>query len=151
MPDPFAFDDETAAEERRQIAAQLVRWSLAFALLFAAVFLCFWWSGAAIRFSADRVAHRAQRTWKIWGTVRNAVTHDPVPWAVVQDDPSGLPPFFQTDANFDGAYSLQTLPEPHHLLVRANGFQDARIRIGRQWFTWLPDGEEHREILLNPE
>ena len=61
-------------------------------------------------------------TWRISGTVRDAVTREPVPWALVEDDPAGQPPFFRTDADYRGAFELVTLAEPHRIRASAPGY-----------------------------
>lgn len=130
---------------------QAIRLAAAFGLLFGGVFFAFWWSGAAIRFSASRVADRAEATWRVIGTVRDRVTHAPVPWAVVTDDPEGHPPLFHTDADRSGRFELLTLPEPHQIRVTASGYRSASVRVGRAWFLWLPRGRESHDIELAPE
>ena len=83
----------------------MLRLSLTFFLLFAGVFFAFWWSGSAIRFGASRVADTSQPTYRISGLVRDARTGQPIPWAAVEDDPAGQPPFFRTDADQHGNFS----------------------------------------------
>src|SRR3954453_9540669 len=128
---------EEAADLRNLYARTAVRVTLAFGLLFAGVFFAFWWSGAAIRFGAARAADTAVPTWKITGWVRNSVTGEPVPWALVEDDPSGRPPFFRTDADHAGAFELFTLAEPHRILVASPGYRSVTVTIGRTWFLWV--------------
>ena len=114
-------------------------------------FLLFLWSGAAIRFGAARVTDRLEPTWRVFGSVRNATSGEPVAWAEIEDDPAGRPPFFHTEAGYAGNYSLMTLAEPHLVLIRANGFRPQSMRVGRQWFLWWPRGEERLEVVLVPE
>jgi hypothetical protein len=148
---PATFREEDDAEARRFLPGQFVRWGLAFAFLFAGVFFCFWWSGSAIRFSAARVADRATPTLRVKGVVRNAATGEPLPWAKVEDDPAGTPPFFRTEADRNGEFRLLTLTEPHHLRVTVSGFSPGTIQVGRQWFVWWPHGDEECDIRLSPE
>ncbi len=148
---PGSFEEEESADLRRQYLRHSIRLVLAFALLFTGVFYAFWWSGAAVRFGAERVADRARATWHVAGTVRDAVTHSPIPWAGIEDDPSGQPPFYRTDANQFGVFELRTLPEPHRIRVSAPGFRSATIAVGRVWFLWLPRGTERHDIELSPE
>ena len=145
---PSSFEEEEAANFRRHLLRQALRWALLFGALFAMVF---WWSGAAIRFGASRVADRPEATWRIVGTVRGAATHDPVPWASIDDDPSGQPPFFHADADRSGAFEFLTLPEPHRVRVSAPGYRTTVVDVGRVWFLWLPHGRERRDVLLYPE
>jgi hypothetical protein len=115
------------------------------------VFFAFWWSGSAIRFGAERVTASNTPTYRIWGTVLDAQTRKPIPWAAVEDDPAGNPPYFRTDADQNGAYSLLTLAEPHVVRISANGYRTAILNIGRAWFIWWPRGEERHEVKLRPE
>jgi len=149
--EPVSFFDEEAAEDRRYFPTEVVRWILAFLGLFAGVFFCFWWSGKAIQFGASRVAEHPAATWLVEGTVRNAVTHQPVPWAIVEDDASGRPPFFRTDADQHGTFDLLTLAEPHRVRVDARGYHAAIVAVGRQWFMWWPKGKERKDVELLPE
>jgi hypothetical protein len=148
---PSSFEEEEAANFRRHLLRQALRWALLFGALFAMVFFAFWWSGAAIRFGASRVADRPEATWRIVGTVRGAATHDPVPWASIDDDPSGQPPFFHADADQSGVFEFLTLPEPHRVRVSAPGYRTTVVDVGRVWFLWLPHGRERRDVLLYPE
>jgi hypothetical protein len=128
-----------------------LRVAAAFVVIFGLVYLTFWWSGAAVGFGASRAAGSVQPTWRVQGTVRNAATRDPVPWAAVEDDPGGQRPFFRTDAGYSGAFELITLAEPHRLRVSAPGYETAWISVGRAWFLWIPKGTEQRDILLQPK
>jgi hypothetical protein len=127
-----------------------LRLAIVFALLFGAVFFAFWWAASAVRFSAARAGDRSLPTWRVWGTVRDAVTHQPVPWAVVEDDPAGQPPFFHADADYSGVYELVTLAEPHRIRVSAPGYRSLFLDIGRAWFIWMPRGNEKKNIELPP-
>jgi hypothetical protein len=148
---PNSFDEEESADRHRHYARYTVRLAGIFAVLFELVFLTFQWSGAAVRFGAARVSDRAAATWHVGGTVRNSLTHLPVPWATVEDDPAGLPPLYRTEANQFGAFELSTLPEPHSIRASASGFHPSVSRVGRIWFLWLPTGSENRDLELTPE
>ena len=142
---------ESGDPELREIFVRTaLRVAAAFAIIFGLVFLAFWWSGAAVGFGASRAAGKAQPTWAVTGTVRNAVTRDPIPWATIEDDPAGRPPFFRTDAGYSGIYQLLTLPEPHRLKISSPGYLPATVEIGRAWFLWLPKGSEKQDIYLQP-
>ena len=144
--------DTTADPELREIFVRHgLRVAAAFAVLFGFVFFAFWWSGSAVRFSADRASGGAMPAWRVSGTVRSAATGTPVPWAVVEDEPTGKAPFYHTDANYSGAFELLTLAEPHRIRASAPGFHPASVAVGRQWFLWLPKGNEKRDIQLQPE
>ena len=116
-----SFLDEETSEERSDLRRLLTRLAVTFALLFAAVFLAFWWSGSAVRFGAARVADRAVPTWRVWGVVTDGKGLQPVPWAHIEDDPASHPPYFMTDADQNGLFSLLTLAEPHRIRVTAPG------------------------------
>jgi len=90
-------------------------------------------------------------TWRVFGSVRNARSGEPVAWAEIEDDPGGRPPFFHTEAGYAGNFSLLTLAEPHLVLIRASGFHPQTTQVGRQWFLWWPRGEERLEVALVPE
>ena len=148
---PRSFLDEELAQERFEARGLLIRWIVGFCLLFAVVFLAFWWSGSAVRFGSARVTASNAPTYRIWGTVRDARSGEPIPWAVIEDDPAGNPPFFKADADQNGVYSLLTLAEPHRLRISAAGHRTADLRVGRAWFVWWPSGEERHEIRLDPD
>jgi len=148
---PATFEEEETADLRRAFVRQAIRLTLAFALLVTFVFLALSWSGAAVRFGASRVGDRGAPTWSITGTVRNAVTHEPVPWARIDDDPAGQPPFFHADADQVGNYELLTLSESHRIIVSAPGYRPYTVRVGRVWFLWMPRGGERQDVALSPE
>ena len=145
---PTTFDEEETADLRRQYARHALRLAVAFAVVFAFVYLAFRWSGAAVRFGASRVADRGVATWHVIGTVRNASTHEAIPWASVDDDPAGQPPFFHADADQSGAFDLLTLAEPHRVRISAPGYRTSSVRVGRVWFLWMPRGMERRDAEL---
>jgi hypothetical protein len=154
LPDdlrPATFDEEDSADTRRQFVRLAIRLTLAFVLLFFFVFMAFTWSGAAVRFGASRVADRGTPTWSVLGTVRNAVTHEPIPWATIDDDRTGQGPYFHADADRLGNFEFLTLSEPHRMVVAAHGYRPYTVRVGRVWFLWLPRGNERRDVELSPE
>src|SRR5436305_5845658 len=106
-------DDWEGEESRGTWTRAGLRLAVVFALLFGGVFFAFWWAGSAVTFSAARAGDRSQATWRVSGTVVDAVTRKPIPWAIVEDDPAGQPPFFRADAGLRGDYELATLAEPH--------------------------------------
>jgi hypothetical protein len=127
-----------------------LRLTIIFTLLFGGVFFAFWWAGSAVRFSAARAGSNSSPTWRVSGTVRDAVTHQPIPWALVEDDPGGPPPLFKTDAGYRGEFELVTLAEPHRIRVSAPGYHPLLVEIGRAWFVWIPSGKEKKNIDLLP-
>jgi len=148
---PQSFSDEEAADLRRQYMRQAIRLALAFLVLFGGVFLAFWWSGSAIRFGASRVGDRGAPTWRVTGSVRSAASHKPIPWARVEDDPAGDPPFFQADTDQYGAFDLLTLGIAHQIRISAWGYRTAQLRVGRAWFFWLPQGSQRLDVELTPD
>ena len=148
---PATFDEEEKADLRRAFVRQAIRLTLAFAALIVFVFLALSWSGAAVRFGASRVGDRGTPAWRISGTVRNAVTHEPVPWAKIEDDPEGQPPFFHGDADQAGNYEFLTLSESHAMIVSAPGYRPLKVHVGRVWFLWMPRGSERADVMLTPE
>jgi hypothetical protein len=151
-PDPQrSFLQEEIEDERLESRRLLLRWTVAFVLLFGLVFLAFWWSGSAIRFGAARVAAANSPTYRVWGTVRDAKSGQPIPWAAIEDDAAGNPPFFHTDADAAGSYSLLTLAEPHQVRISASGYRPLTARVGRPWFVWWPRGSERCDVRLTPE
>ncbi len=146
-----SFLDEEMAEEKFETRGLLLRWSAGFCLLFAGVFFAFWWSGSAIRFGAGRVAATNEPTYRVWGVVCDAQSGEPIPWAVIEDDPAGNSPYFRTDADMAGVYHLLTLAEPHRLRISAIGHRAATVNIGKPWFIWWPRGEERHDVKLPSE
>lgn len=151
-PDPLrSFLQEEIEDERVESRRLLIRWIAAFVLVFGFVFLAFWWSGSAVRFGAARVTAASAPTYRVWGTVRDANTGQPIPWATIEDDPAGNPPLFRADADASGSYSLQTLAEPHEVRISAVGYRPALERVGKPWFVWWPRGAESHDVRLKPE
>jgi hypothetical protein len=146
-PDQEPWDE---AESRGVWMRSALRLAIISALLFGGVFFAFWWAGSAVRYSTERAGDRTTPTWRVSGTVRDAVTHQPVPWALVEDDPAGQPPFFHADADYLGGFDLVTLAEPHRIRVSAPGYRPISLDIGRAWFVWMPRGSEKKNIDLPP-
>ena len=145
------FLDEERQEDRVSLHRTLARWILAFIVIFCFAAMAFWWSGSALRYSAARVQSRSKPTYQVSGTVTDARTHQPVPWAEISTDFQFGGAFFSTSTDQNGRYSIDTLAEPHDLVVKANGYQSARIPIGKQWFSWTPRGSERKDTELVPE
>src|SRR5258706_10108158 len=59
-------------EWRDLLVRYILRFTVAFVMLFGAVFLAFRWSGAAVRFRAERGSGHARPTWRGRGVVRDA-------------------------------------------------------------------------------
>jgi hypothetical protein len=151
-PEPQqSFLTEEIQDERSEARGLFVRTTVGFVLLFAFVFLAFWWSGSAIRFGAARVTASNAPTYRIWGIVCDARSGRSIPWAAIEDEPSGDPPLFRSDADAEGFYSLLTLAEPHNVRISAVGYRPVVVRIGKPWFVWWPRGDEHHDVSLPPE
>jgi carboxypeptidase family protein len=151
-PDPQqSFLEEEIQTERSEARRLMVRTSIGFVALFGFVFFAFWWSGSAIRFGAARVTATNAPTYRVWGTVRDAQSGLPIPWAAVEDDSSGDPPYFRTDADATGAYALLTLATPHRVRISAVGYRAVMVRVGKPWFIWWPRGEERFDTTLQPD
>jgi hypothetical protein len=150
VPGSQSFVDEQRREDRVSLQRTVVRWGLAFAVIFAVAALAFWWSGSALRYSAARVERRNAPTYHVTGIVTDGRTHHPIPWAEISTDFEFGGAFFSTSTDQYGRYSINTLAEPHHLIVKANGYQAARIQVGRRWFWWTPRGSERRDTELVP-
>jgi hypothetical protein len=146
-----SFLEEEIQTERSETRRLMVRMAAGFAALFAFVFFAFWWSGSAIRFGASRVTGSNTPTYRVWGTVRDAQSHQPIPWAAIEDDAAGSPPFFRTDADATGVYALLTLAAPHAVQISAVGYHPISVRIGKPWFIWWPRGEERIDVTLIPQ
>lgn len=150
MPSPEFWREEELAD-RREMRRQFLRWGLLFGALLAFVFFAFWWSGRTVHFGASRVEMSTHATWRVRGTVRDARGGAPVAWAELQDDPAGRPPLHSAIANLHGAFELNTIAEPHDVLVSAFGYRPKKVRVGRNWYLWMPRGSEQLEIQLEPE
>lgn len=148
---PASFPEEVERELRRQYGKLAIRYAIAFTVLFVCGYAAIWWSGATVHFASARTAMRAAPTWTVAGIVRNAATHAPVAWAIIADDPGGLPPLFRAEANLHGAFELLTIAEPHRVRITAAGYRGTTIAVGRRWFLWMPRGGERRDVELTPE
>jgi hypothetical protein len=148
--DAQTFFDESRQEDRISLHRTMARWILAFVVIFCCAGMAFWWSGSAVRYSAARVQNRSNPTYQVSGVVTDAATHKPVPWAEISTDFQFGGAFFSTTTDQNGQYSINTLAEPHDLVVKANGYQSARVHVGKQWFSWTPHGSEREDAQLTP-
>ncbi len=147
---PQNFLDEERQEDRLHLHRTLARWILAFIAIFCFAAMAFWWSGSAVQYSAARVQNRTNPTYEVTGVITDGKTHKGIPWAEVSTDFQFGGAFFATNTDLDGHYTINTLAEPHDLIVKANGYQTARLRVGKQWFSWTPHGSEKRDAELLP-
>ena len=145
------FLDEERVADRHAMHRSLARWILAFIAVFCFAALAFWWSGSAVRYSADRVQQRTKPTYQVSGVITDSRSHQPVPWAEVSTEFQFGGAFFSTTTDQDGKYLLNTLPEPHDLVVKANGYRTNRIHVGKQWYSWTPHGSEKEDTELIPD
>ena len=139
--EPAEFWREESVENRKDWRRQSVKWALGFAVIFAGVFLAFWWSGSALHFGANRMTGSIAASYFLRGEVVDATTGEPVRWADVADDPSGQPPLFSAQADQYGRFQLATLPIAHAVRISANGYKPNTLQAGNDWFTWWPRGE----------
>jgi hypothetical protein len=144
------FFDEERTEDRLAMHRTLARWIIAFAVIFGFAAMAFWWSGSAVRYSAARVQNRSNPTYQVTGIITDSRTHQPIPWAEVSTDFQFGGAFFSTTTDQNGQYSINTLAEPHDLVVKANGYRISRMHVGKQWFSWTPHGSETESIELTP-
>ncbi len=144
------FLDEERGADRLAMHRSMARWILAFAAIFTSAAMAFWWSGSAVQYSAARVQNRSNPTYQVTGVVTDKRSHQPVPWAEISTDFQFGGAFFSTTTDQNGAYAINTLAEPHDLVVKANGYQSGRIRVGKQWFSWTPHGSEVENAELTP-
>ena len=145
------FLDEERQEDRLSLHRSLVRWILAFLMIFCFAAMAFWWSGSAVKYSAARVQNRTNPTYRVTGIIIDARTRKSIPWAEISTDFQFGGAFFSTTTDQNGRYSLNTLAEPHDLVVKANGYQPAHLHVGRQWFSWTPHGSEKGDVELTPD
>ena len=145
------FPDEQRIEDRVSMHRTLARWILAFGAIFCFAAMAFWWSGSAVQYSAARVQNRSNPTYQVTGTVTDSRTHQPIPWAEISTDFQFGGAFFSTSTDQNGQYSIDTLAEPHDLVVKANGYRTSRIHVGKQWYSWTPHGSEKEDTELIPD
>jgi hypothetical protein len=148
---PREFWQEEAERERGEMRRIVLRWLLVMFVFLAVLGFALWWSSSAVHFGASRVKQTTSATYRVFGTVRDSETGQPVPWAEVADEQSGRGPYFQTTAGLYGVYELVTLAEPHQVLIRAYGYKTAVRRVGKAWYLWMPSGQQQLDVALEPE
>jgi hypothetical protein len=146
--DPDDADSDERAGALSEMARSIARAVLLLGIVGAGIATVLWWSGSTVRFAAARAANGGQPTWKVHGTVVDDRTGQAIPWAHVEDDPAGAPPFFSADANGSGEFHLMTLPERHRVRVRALGYAPVLVSVGPTWFTWRPSGSEKVTVVM---
>lgn len=128
------------------------RWLVIFAVLF--FFGCFvlWWAGQTVHYGAARAASTASPPeWRIYGIVRDEATREPVPFARIADGPDAKPPRFAATADHLGHFELHTLPERHEVTASAPGYKAKTLKVGREWYSWMPSGDERMDFFLERE
>lgn len=146
------FWQEEERSARREMGRQFARWLVLFVALFS--FGCFvvWWAAQTVRYGAARSGTiSAPPEWRIYGIVRDASTGEPVPFARIGDGPDARPPRFSSTADHLGHYELHTLPERHEVTVSAIGYRHRTIKVGREWYAWMPSGDERVDFHLTRE
>lgn len=139
------------ADDPIHLRKYAVRWALVFVVLISAMAFALWWSSRALEYSTARMQETAKATYKVRGEVIDKITGKPVAWADLEDDPSGRPPRFRTSADHLGRFELLTFAEPHRILVSALGYRPSSLRTGKDWYLWMPKGEEQVRVELEPE
>lgn len=145
------FWEEQAVEDQRDLRKQVVRWCFLFVLLIAFLGFAAWWASSAVHFGASRVERSTGPSYHVAGTVHDAASGAPVPWAEITDDPAGRPPLFHASADRLGAFELLTIAEPHNIVISALGYRAANLRVGRAWYLWMPKGSEAVVVKLTRE
>lgn len=139
-----------------QTDAQLLRkyafrWMLVFVVLIVAMGAALWWSSAALEFSTSRIQETTKATYRVRGVVIDRSTGRPVAWANLEDDPAMRPPRFRTSADHTGRFEFLTVAEPHRLVVSALGYKTMFHQTGKDWYLWMPKGQEQVRIVMDPE
>lgn len=146
------FWEEEERASRGEMVRQSVRWLLFFVALFA--FGCFvmWWAGQAVSYGTNRSTNtHAKATWRLFGIVRDEDTGEPVAFARIADGPKAKPPHFASTADHLGHFEMHTLPERHEVTASALGYRPRTRQVGREWFSWMPSGDERLDFLLKRE
>ncbi len=138
-------------EDAAQLRKYALRWAIVFATLVGLMGFALWWSSRALNYGASRIQSTARATYKVHGVVVDKTTGKPVAWADLEDDPALRPPRYRTSADFGGKFELVTLPEPHQIVVSALGYKPGVHLTGKDWYLWMPKGEEKVRIELEPE
>jgi hypothetical protein len=138
-------------QDTAQLRKYALRWAMLFVVLIALMGGVLWWSSAALEFSASRIKESTRATYKVKGVVIDRTTGRPVAWAGIEDDPQSRPPRFRTSTDHTGHFELLTVAEPHRLIVTALGYQAGSHRTGKDWYLWMPKGEEEVRIEIEPE
>lgn len=149
MPEPE--QSPHPADDPIHLRKYAVRWALVFLALISGMAFALWWSSRALEYSTARMQSTAKATYRIRGEVIDKATGKPVAWADLEDDPAGRPPRFRTSADHMGRFELVTFSEPHHIVISALGYRPSRHRTGKDWYLWMPKGEEQVRIELEPE
>lgn len=146
------FWQEEERASRKEMVRQSARWIVLFAALFA--FGCFvmWWAGQAILYGTARTTNTETRAaWRVYGIVRDEATREPVASARIADGPDAKPPHFTSTADHLGHFELHTLPERHEVTASALGYRPRTVKVGREWFSWMPSGDERVDFMLRRE
>lgn len=145
------FWQENSEEDRKFYLKQVLKWSLLFLALCVGIFFAFWWSSSAIHFGASRVNESTAASYVVHGIVVDGRSGAAIPWANIEDDPNGRPPFFQALGDIRGEFEMTTIPEPHYVYFSALGYKPRRIKVGKSWYLWMPSGKEDLRVALDPE
>jgi hypothetical protein len=143
---------ETPQEQAAQLRKYALRWAMVFAALIFVLGFALWWSSRALHFGTSRIEGSTRASYRVHGVVVDRGTGRPVAWADLEDDPaSSRPPRFRTSADYQGKFELLTVAEPHRIVVSALGYRTSFHATGKEWYLWMPKGEERVRIELDPE
>ena len=140
-----------ALENKELLRKYAWRWALVFLTLIGALGWALWWSSAALEFSTSRIKETTRATYRVRGVVIDRSTGRPVAWANLEDDPAMRPPRFRTSADHTGRFELLTVAEQHRLVVSALGYRTTSHLTGKDWYLWMPKGQEEVRIEMDPE
>ena len=146
------FWQEEERASRKEMVRQSVRWLVLFVALFAFVCFVIWWAGQTVQYGTARSTNsETKASWRLYGIVRDEATGEPVPFARIADGPGAKPPHFAATADHLGHFDLHTLPERHEVTASALGYQARTAKVGREWYSWMPSGDERLDFLLRRE
>lgn len=146
----FWEEEERAAH--REAWRQLLRWLAVFVVLFAFGSFVLWWAGQTVLYGTARATEaETKASWRIYGIVRDEETKQPVPFARIADGPKAKAPHFASVADHLGHFELHTLPERHEVTASALGYRTKTVTVGREWYSWMPSGDERVDFMLRRE
>lgn len=82
--------------------------------------------------------------------VRDSATKNPIPWASLTALKIPGTAFIHATRDQNGRFSLGTVPQPHVLIVEADGYQMRSVPVGGTWFFLNLAAPGSRDIELLP-